>query len=220
MELLHFLIDFILHVDKHLEAFVTTYGMWVYALLFVIVFVETGVVVMPFLPGDSLLFAAGAFAATGVLDIKLLLVSLSAAAILGDTLNYSIGKFIGHRIYEQEMRFIKKEHLLKTRHFYEKYGAITIVIARFMPIIRTFAPFVAGVGEMRYVKFTSFNITGGILWVVLFCAGGYFFGNLPLVKKNFSLVIIAVVVLSVLPVIIGWFKQHSNSNAEGKGESL
>ena len=219
-ELFLHLVDIFLHLDQYLGMIIQSYGTLTYAILFGIVFAETGLVVMPFLPGDSLLFAAGAFAATGVLDIKLLLVSLSAAAILGDTLNYSIGKFIGHRIYEQEMRFIKKEHLLKTRHFYEKYGTITIVIARFMPIIRTFAPFVAGVGEMRYVKFTSFNITGGILWVALFCAGGYFFGNLPLVKKNFSLVIIAVVVLSVLPVIIGWFKQHSSSRVEGKGESL
>ena len=220
LDLFLHLVDIFLHLDQYLGMIIQSYGTLTYAILFGIVFAETGLVVTPFLPGDSLLFAAGAFAATGVLDIKLLVVTLSAAAILGDSLNYSIGKVIGHRIYEKDFRFIKREHLLKTRHFYEKYGTITIVIARFMPIIRTFAPFVAGVGEMRYAKFTSFNITGGLLWVALFCGGGYFFGNLPLVKKNFSLVIIAVVVLSVLPVIIGGFRQHSWSNAVGKGESL
>jgi len=203
-------IDVLLHLDKYLSVVIESYGLMTYAILFCIIFAETGLVVMPFLPGDSLLFVAGAFAATGALDIKLLLITLSVAAMLGDTVNYTIGKFIGQKIYETEnSRFIKKEHLLKTHRFYDRYGAITIIIARFIPIIRTFAPFVAGVGEMRYLKFMSYNISGGLLWIFLFVAGGYFFGNLPVVKNNFTLVIFAVILISVMPVIIGYFKQKS-----------
>ena len=210
MEIIMTAIDVLLHLDKYLSVVIESYGLMTYVILFCIIFAETGLVVMPFLPGDSLLFVAGAFAATGALDIKLLLITLSVAAMLGDTVNYTIGKFIGQKIYETEnSRFIKKEHLLKTHRFYDRYGAITIIIARFIPIIRTFAPFVAGVGEMRYLKFMSYNISGGLLWIFLFVAGGYFFGNLPVVKNNFTLVIFAVILISVMPVIIGYFKQKS-----------
>ena len=210
MEIIMTAIDVLLHLDKYLSVVIESYGLMTYAILFCIIFAETGLVVMPFLPGDSLLFVAGAFAATGALDLKLLLITLSVAAMLGDTVNYTIGKFIGQKIYETEnSRFIKKEHLLKTHRFYDRYGAITIIIARFIPIIRTFAPFVAGVGEMRYLKFMSYNISGGLLWIFLFVAGGYFFGNLPVVKNNFTLVIFAVILISVMPVIIGYFKQKT-----------
>ena len=210
MEIIMTAIDVLLHLDKYLSVVIESYGLMTYVILFCIIFAETGLVIMPFLPGDSLLFVAGAFAATGALDIKLLLITLSVAAMLGDTVNYTIGKFIGQKIYETEnSRFIKKEHLLKTHRFYDRYGAITIIIARFIPIIRTFAPFVAGVGEMRYLKFMSYNISGGLLWIFLFVAGGYFFGNLPVVKNNFTLVIFAVILISVMPVIIGYFKQKT-----------
>ena len=210
MEIIMTAIDVLLHLDKYLSVVIESYGLMTYAILFCIIFAETGLVVMPFLPGDSLLFVAGAFAATGALDLKLLLITLSVAAMLGDTVNYTIGKFIGQKIYETEnSRFIKKEHLLKTHRFYDRYGAITIIIARFIPIIRTFAPFVAGVGEMRYLKFMSYNISCGLLWIFLFVAGGYFFGNLPVVKNNFTLVIFAVILISVMPVIIGYFKQKT-----------
>jgi len=210
LEIIMTAIDVMLHLDKYLSVVIESYGLMTYVILFCIIFAETGLVVMPFLPGDSLLFVAGAFAATGALDLKLLLITLSVAAMLGDTVNYTIGKYIGQKIYETEnSRFIKKEHLLKTHRFYDRYGAITIIIARFIPIIRTFAPFVAGVGEMRYLKFMSYNISGGLLWIFLFVAGGYFFGNLPVVKNNFTLVIFAVILISVMPVIIGYFKQKS-----------
>ena len=212
MELLHLVIDFILHIDVHLSELFSQYGLWIYGILFLIIFAETGFVVTPFLPGDSLLFAAGAFAGIGALDVSLLLVLLSVAAIAGDSVNYSIGKYVGFKIYEQDtIKFIKKEHLLQTHQFYEKHGAITIIIARFIPIIRTFAPFVAGIGEMKYMKFITYNVLGGLLWIFSLVGGGYFFGNLPVVKNNFSLVIFAVVVISVLPVIIGLFRQNSTA---------
>ncbi len=205
-------IDVFLHLDKYLSMVIQNYGVLTYLILFLIIFAETGFVVTPFLPGDSLLFAAGAFAGIGALDISLLLVLLSVAAIAGDSVNYSIGKYVGFKIYEQDtIKFIKKEHLLQTHHFYEKHGAITIIIARFIPIIRTFAPFVAGIGEMKYMKFITYNVLGGLLWIFSLVGGGYFFGNLPVVKNNFSLVIFAVVVISVLPVIIGLFRQNSTA---------
>lgn len=206
-------IDILLHVDKYLSVVIQNYGVATYVILFCIIFAETGFVVTPFLPGDSLLFAAGAFAAIGAFDVKLLLLIISSAAILGDLVNYSIGKTIGHKIYEQENpRFIKKEHLIKTRHFYEKYGAATIIIARFVPIIRTFAPFVAGVGEMHYTKFISYNVIGGLLWAFIFILGGYYFGNLPMVQQNFSLVVMAIIIISVMPVIIGFIKERRKPN--------
>lgn len=202
------LIDVVLHLDKHLGNVIQVYGTTTYFLLFAVVFLETGLVVTPFLPGDSLIFAAGAFAAIGSLDIYVLYIVFLAAAVLGDTLNYHIGKEIGYRIYEKEnVRFIKKEYLMQARMFYEKYGAITIVLARFIPIIRTFAPFVAGIGDMNYIRFLSYNVVGGISWTALFTFGGYFFGNLKVVKENFGFVIIAIIIISLLPAIIGFLKQ-------------
>lgn len=200
------LIDFILHVDRHLTEFVAANGVWIYGLLFLIVFVETGLVVMPLLPGDSLLFAAGAIAATGGMDPVLLIVLLFIAAVLGDTLNYHVGRYIGPKVYERESRFIRRDHLLKTRAFFEHHGGKTVIIARFMPFIRTFAPFVAGVGAMEYRRFLTFNVIGAGLWVVSFVLMGYLFGNLPIVKKNFTLVIFAIILLSVAPGVIAWLR--------------
>jgi membrane-associated protein len=203
MELLHFLVDFVLHLDKHLLELVAQYGAWTYLILFAIVFCETGLVVTPFLPGDSLLFAAGAFAATGAFDLWVLLGLLSVAAILGDGVNYAIGRSLRHRLADKgRLPFVKPAHLEKTHAFYEKYGVKTIVIARFVPIVRTFAPFVAGVGEMSYKTFSLYNIVGGLLWVFLCTLGGYLFGNLPFVRENFSLVILGIIGVSLLPAVI------------------
>ncbi len=194
------LVDFILHIDVHLDEIIRSYGLWTYAILFLIIFVETGLVIMPLLPGDSLLFAAGAFAAKGSLDITALIVLLIIAAILGDTVNYSIGRTLGRR--EKGIPFVKAEYLAKTHAFYEKHGGKTIIIARFMPIIRTFAPFVAGVGLMDYKKFLAYNVIGGVLWVTLMTLAGYLFGGIPFVEENFSLVVIAIVLLSVMPAVV------------------
>lgn len=203
MELLHFLVDFVLHLDKHLLELVAQYGAWTYLILFAIIFCETGLVVTPFLPGDSLLFAAGAFAATGAFDLWVLLGLLSVAAILGDGVNYAIGRSLRHRLADKgRLPFVKPAHLAKTHAFYEKYGVKTIVIARFVPIVRTFAPFVAGVGEMSYKTFSLYNIVGGLLWVFLCTLGGYLFGNLPFVRENFSLVILGIIAVSLLPAVI------------------
>lgn len=200
------LIDFILHVDQHLNAFVAQYGMYIYALLFLIVFVETGLVVMPLLPGDSLLFAAGAIAATGAMDPYLLCVLLFVAAVLGDTVNYHVGKFAGPKVFEIDSRWIKKEYLLKTQAFFDKHGGKTIIFARFVPIIRTFAPFVAGVGSMHYPRFLMFNVVGALVWVVSFIMLGYHFGNLPIVKENFTLVIFGIIFISILPGVIEYLR--------------
>ncbi|WP_205501636.1 DedA family protein [Rufibacter psychrotolerans] len=208
MELLRQFIDLFLHLDQHLSQIISDYGTWTYAILFLIIFVETGVVVMPFLPGDSLLFAAGAFAATGVLNIWVLLVLLFIAAFLGDTLNYTIGDYFGPKVFKRDYRFLKREYLLKTQAFYEKHGGKTIIFARFIPIIRTFAPFVAGVGTMKYSKFISYNIIGGLIWVVGFTVAGFVFGNIPAVKKNFSFVIFGIILISILPPIIEIVKQR------------
>lgn len=202
MEYLKNFIDLFLHLDKHLSEIITTYGVTTYAILFAIIFIETGIVIMPFLPGDSLLFAAGAFAAKGDLDIAILFFLLLVAGIIGDTLNYHIGKYIGPKVFEQNYRFLKKEYLEKTQAFYEKHGGKTIIFARFIPIIRTFAPFVAGVGTMNYRKFITYNVLGCIFWVGGFLLLGYFFGNIPAVKKNFTLVILGIIVLSVMPPVI------------------
>ncbi len=202
------LIDFILHVDRHLAEFVAANGAWIYGLLFLIVFVETGLVVMPFLPGDSLLFAGGAIAATGGMNPFLMGGLLFVAAVLGDTVNYQVGHYTGPRVFELQSRWIKREYLLKTQAFFEKHGGKTVIIARFMPFARTFAPFVAGVGAMRYPRFLAYNIVGAALWVFSFVALGYFFGNLPKVKENFTLVIFAIIGISVLPALIEYLRQR------------
>ncbi len=203
MELIRELIDFIIHIDVHLNELIVTYGTWTYAILFAIIFCETGLVVTPFLPGDSLLFAAGAFAAAGSLDAFWLFVLLSAAAILGNVVNYWIGSLVGPGVLKQKnVRFLNRDYLERTHRFYEKHGGKTIVIARFLPIIRTFAPFVAGVGFMTYSRFMLFNAVAGIAWVGAFVYGGYLFGNLPTVKDNFSLVIAGIIVVSMMPSVI------------------
>ncbi len=208
MDFLTTAFDMFLHVDRHLVEFAAAYGVWVYGLLFLIVFLETGVVVTPFLPGDSLLFATGALAAAGVIDIFGVLVLLTAAAVIGDNTNYFIGRAVGPRVFTEHRRWLKHEHLERTQRFYEKHGGKAVVIARFMPIIRTFAPFVAGVGQMRYPRFLAFDISGGVLWVSSFGLLGYFFGSQPVIKENFGLAIIGVIVISLLPMIIGGVRAH------------
>jgi membrane-associated protein len=208
MQLLAQIFEFILHIDRHLGEIIADYGTWTYLILFAIVFIETGVVIMPFLPGDSLLFAAGAFAATGSLDVGLLFVLLAGAAILGDTVNYWIGNRIGPRVFREDVRFLKREYLERTQAFYEKHGGKTIFLARFIPILRTFAPFVAGVGTMRYGRFVAYNILGGLVWTSLFLFAGYFFGNIPFVQENFGLVVIAIIAISVMPVFYELLQHH------------
>ncbi|KKU82198.1 MAG: hypothetical protein UY10_C0040G0003 [Microgenomates group bacterium GW2011_GWA2_47_8] len=204
--------DFILHLDKYLSQIVSAYGFLTYAILFLIVFAETGLVVTPFLPGDSLLFAAGAIAALGSLNIWVVVAVLMIAAIVGDTANYWIGHFFGQKIVDNpDIRFINQEHIDKTEKFYKKYGGKTIILARFVPIVRTFAPFVAGIGTMDYKKFLQFNVVGGVAWVGLFTLGGYFFGNIPVIKQNFHYAIIVIIILSVIPMIYEYI-QHKRRN--------
>jgi len=208
-------IDLFLHLDTHLQTVIQSYGTWTYVILFLIIFCETGLVVTPILPGDSLLFAAGAFAATGSLDLAWLLILLSVAAVLGDAVNYAIGHFMGPKVFSQpDSRFLKREYLDRTHQFYEKYGGKTIIIARFVPIVRTFAPFVAGVGSMTYAKFASYNITGGLLWVGVCVLAGYAFGNIPVVQENFTLVILGIIFVSILPGIIEFLRQRQQTVAE------
>ncbi|RMF49098.1 MAG: DedA family protein [Anaerolineae bacterium] len=206
MDWIKTLIDIFLHLDVYLADIIHTYGVWTYALLFLVIFMETGFVVTPFLPGDSLLFAAGTFAALEAIDIRLVWILMAIAAIGGDTVNYWIGHYIGPRAFSGNVRFLKKEYLDKTHEFYEKHGGKTIILARFIPIIRTFAPFVAGVGAMTYSHFIAYNVIGGLLWVTLFLFGGYFFGNIPFVKHNFEFVILAIIFISVLPTIVEYLK--------------
>jgi membrane-associated protein len=213
MDLLTTAIDLVLHVDRHLLGFASEYGVWVYGLLFLIIFLETGVVVTPFLPGDSLLFATGALAATGVLDVGSVLSLLTLAAVLGDNINYSIGRAVGPRVFTEHNRLLKHEYLMRTRRFYERHGRKAVVLARFVPIVRTFAPFVAGVGRMHYPRFLAFDIAGGALWVWSFGLLGYFFGNRPAVKENFGLVIIAVILISLLPIAIETWRARSRRRA-------
>jgi membrane-associated protein len=208
MNIISFLIDFILHIDRYLGMIIQDVGLWTYAVLFFVVFIETGLVVTPFLPGDSLIFAAGAFCAIGVLDVKVLFVLMALAAILGDTANYWIGRKVGPAVFTTGSRWFKKEYLDRTRAFFDKHGGISIFLARFIPIIRTFVPFVAGIGEMRYGYFITYNVLGGIIWTALFSFGGYFFGNLSIVRDHFSLVLIAIIVISVLPAIIELVKSR------------
>lgn len=213
METIKQLIDYFLHLDRYLGQVIAAYGLWTYGLLFAIIFCETGLVVMPFLPGDSLLFAAGALTATTALKIGWLLILLIVAAVLGDAVNYMVGYYAGEKLIRT--RLIKKEHLDRTHEFFQKHGKMTIVLARFVPIVRTFAPFVAGMGKMRYAEFAVYNVTGGILWVSLFVTAGRLFGNLPVVKEYFSLVIAAIIVLSVVPIVYEVWRQWR----EGKRNS-
>jgi membrane-associated protein len=214
MELLSTLLDYLLHLDRHLSVIIQDFGGWTYLILFLIIFCETGLVVTPILPGDSLLFAVGAFAATGALDLAWVLVLLTIAAIAGDAVNYAIGHFVGPRVFRKEgVRFLNREYLDRTHQFYEKYGPVTIVIARFVPIIRTFAPFVAGIGRMTYARFAVYNVTGGIAWIAVFVLGGYAFGNIPVVKQNFTLVILAIIMLSVMPGVIEFLRQRRRSSS-------
>lgn len=201
------LIDIILHLDQHLLSWIAIFGPWFYVIMFLIIFCETGLVVTPFLPGDSLLFGLGALAALpDGLDVGILLISLTVAGILGDTVNYHIGKYLGPKVFERESRFFKREYLTQTTEFYARWGAFTVVAARFAPIARTFAPFVAGIGSMDYKKFLSYNVIGAILWVFSFILAGYFFGNLPVVKRNFHIVIFGVIFVSILPMLVPWVK--------------
>ena len=193
--------EFIIHLDSHLEVIIAQIGGWSYLLLFLIIFAETGLVITPFLPGDSLLFVAGALAGKGMLNIAFLFIILSAAAILGDTINYWLGSWIGAKAFDGRFRFLKPEHLEKTHRFFEKHGGKAVVLGRFVPLMRTFVPFVAGMGSMNYGRFITYNILGGVLWVSIFLFGGYFFGSIPFVQDNFALVIVVVIALSVMPVV-------------------
>ncbi len=212
MEFLKGLLDLFLHLDEYLAQIISDYGLWTYGILFAVIFVETGLVVMPFLPGDSLLFAAGTFAALGSLNIWALIGLLIAAAFLGDTVNYSIGHYLGDRAYN--IKWIKKEYLDKTHAFFEKHGGKAIFLARFVPIVRTFAPFVAGIGRMSYSYFITYNLVGGVTWVLLFTLAGYLFGNIPFVKENFEYVIVVIILISVLPMVYEWLKAKRETKAE------
>jgi len=210
VELIRQLLDILLHLDRHLDTIIQQYGVWTYLILFLIIFCETGLVVTPILPGDSLLFAVGTFAARGALDLGLVLLLLSVAAVGGDTVNYAIGYRVGPRIFRKEgVRFLNREYLDRTHRFYERHGAKTIVIARFVPIIRTFAPFVAGVGRMSYARFVTYNVAGGVGWIAALVLGGHLFGNIPVVRQNFTLVIFAIIALSILPGVIEFLRQRS-----------
>jgi membrane-associated protein len=214
MEFLKAAIDIFLHLDRHMDVLIQNYGMWTYLILFLVIFCETGLVVTPVLPGDSLLFAAGALAAGTTLDVGLLFGLLSVAAIAGNTTNYWIGYYIGPKIFhKQNVRFLNKEYLDRTHKFYEKHGGKTIVIARFLPIIRTFAPFVAGLGFMNHWRFSLYNVAAGIAWVGIFVFGGYYFGNLPVVKQNFSFVILAIITISVLPGVIEFLRHRYRTSS-------
>jgi membrane-associated protein len=209
VDLLRLVVDWVLHLDTHLDALIQGYGVWTYLILFVIIFCETGLVATPFLPGDSLLFAVGTFAARGSLDLTAVLLLLALAAVLGDTANYWIGFAVGPKVFHQEgVRFLNKKYLDRTHEFYERHGGKTIIIARFVPIIRTFAPFVAGIGRMSYGRFIAYNVFGGVGWVALLLLGGYFFGNIPLVRRNFSIVIMAIIVISILPGVVEFLRQR------------
>ena len=217
LELVKKLVDFILHIDRHLAEIISAYGLWTYAILFAIIFVETGLVVMPFLPGDSLLFAAGAFAAkpeTG-LNVHLIALLLFIAAVLGDTLNYWIGAKVGPAVFKREDSvWLRKKHLERAHEFFERYGGRAVILARFVPIVRTFVPFVAGIGQMTYTRFLAYNVIGGFLWIYFFTYAGFAFGNQPFVQKNFKLVILAIIFLSVLPIVIEFAKEWRRARAK------
>jgi membrane-associated protein len=220
MNILSFLLNFILHLDEHLIEFVAQYGLFTYGVLFFVIFIETGFVVTPFLPGDSLLFAAGTIAALDSLGIGLVITLLIIAAILGDTANYWIGHYFGKKIIgSSKNRLIKQEHIAKTEEFYEKYGGKTIILARFVPIVRTFAPFVAGIGTMEYKKFIFYNVIGGVLWVTLFTLGGYFFGNIPFIQENFHYAVFLIILLSLLPMVYEYV-QHKKKSKRAIGDNI
>jgi len=216
MEFILSILQFFLHIDAHLSQIIQDYGIWTYVILFAIIFAETGFVVTPFLPGDSLIFAAATFAGLGLLNPWLLFGLLALAGILGDSVNYAIGHTIGPRVFREDVRFLKREYLDRTHAFYEKYGGKTIILARFIPIIRTFAPFVAGVGAMTYPRFVLFNVIGGLLWVALFTSLGYFFGNIPTVQRNFTLVILGIVFISILPPVLEFLRQRGKGKRSKK----
>jgi membrane-associated protein len=213
MEILAYIIDIFVHLDVHLSELIAMFGPMTYVILFLVIFCETGLVVTPFLPGDSLLFVVGAFAAKGDFDVALVFALLSVAAVAGNMVNYHIGRYLGPRVFKGEVRFLKKEYLDRTHAFYDKHGAKTIVIARFLPIIRTFAPFVAGIGKMEYERFVIYNLIGCMAWLGAFILGGYFFGNLPIVKKNLTIVIFAIIIISIVPSVIEVIRQHRQSKA-------
>ena len=211
MEIVSSFIDIVLHLDRHLQTLVANYGVWIYLILFAIIFCETGLVVTPFLPGDSLLFAAGALSATGALDITLLFFLLNLAPLLGDSSNYWIGRSLGRAVFDGRFRFLKREHLERTERFYEKYGGKTLILARFVPIVRTYAPFVAGAGRMHYPRFVLFSALAALIWTTLLVLGGYWFGNIPVVRENFGLVVIAIVALSLLPPVVEYLRHRLRS---------
>jgi len=219
VELVSTFFDILVHLDQHLASLVAKYGLWIYLILFTIVFCETGLVVTPFLPGDSLLFAAGAVAAAGGMDVHLLVVLLIIAAILGDTVNYAFGHYVGPKVFHYEdSLWLNKEYLARAHNFYERHGGKTIVIARFVPIIRTYAPFVAGIGAMTYSRFLAYNVGGAVLWVVSLAYAGYFFGNLPVVKQNLTLVLVGIVILSIMPAVFEYVRHRARSGAaDGRG---
>ncbi|MBK7091924.1 MAG: DedA family protein [bacterium] len=214
MEIVTYLIDLFLHLDKHLAELISQYGTWTYAILFLVIFCETGLVIAPFLPGDSLLFATGALAATGALDPNIAFALMALASVLGDNTNYTIGRFIGPKAFSGNSHFLKREYLDKTQQFYDKYGGRTIIVGRFLPIIRTFAPFVAGVAKMDRRKYVPFTIIGAIFWVGLFVYAGYFFGSLPFVKNNFSIVIVVIILISAVPAVFEIIRQRRNRNKQ------
>ena len=220
MDLIYFLLDILMHLDKHLDLVIRTYGTWTYAILIVIIFCETGLVVTPFLPGDSLLFAVGTFAALGSFQVELIALALGLAAICGDSTNYWIGRFTGPKVFSREKSILlNKAYLDRTHEFYERHGNKTIIIARFIPIIRTFAPFVAGIGRMPYRRFLLYSITGTALWIPVFIFGGYFFGNMPVVRNNFTLVVMAIIFISILPGIIGFLNEYIRQKKAKKERS-
>lgn len=211
MGIIQTIFDFIIHIDEHLADIINNYQGWTYGILFLIIFAETGFVITPFLPGDSLIFAAAAFAAKGDLNPWYIFGTLAIAGIIGDGVNYAIGKYIGPKVFTGNVRFLKKEYLEKAHNFFEKYGGKAVILARFMPIVRTFIPFIAGAGSMTYPKFALYNVIGAILWVGIFTALGYFFGNLKIVEENFSLVIFAIIILSILPPVIEFLRERKSS---------
>lgn len=221
MSVIKMLIRMLLHVDEYLNVMVQNYGIWTYSIIFLIIFCETGLVVTPFLPGDSILFTVGALASTGSLKLLPLFLIFYLAAILGDTVNYFIGKKIGHSIFQKEnIKYINKKYLKKAHDFYKNHGSMTIVLGRFIPIIRTFVPFVAGIGEMNYSKFIIYNMIGGVLWVTVFLGGGYLFGGLPFVKQHFSYIVIAILIISIIPAVITIIKEKGNKNEVVSKESI